>query len=141
MNKRLVRESALKALYAIECGARVNDTLDEHLRNPDWSEVDLKDGAAVYFTDLVLVAGQEKKEELDAIIAPFLKGWTLDRIAVIDKLVLRMAVSETWRGVPHKVIASEYVSIDKIYNSVEGAKFVNGVLGKILATIPQTENS
>lgn len=139
MNKRLVRENALKALYAIECGASVNDTLDDYLRNPEWSEVDLKAGAAVYFTDLVLVAGQEKKDELDAIIAPFLKGWTLDRIAVIDKLVLRMAVSEVWRGVPIKVIANEYVSIDKIYNSIEGGKFVNGVLGKVLPSIPQKE--
>ena len=74
-----------------------------------------------------------KSEEIDELIIKKLKNWDLKRIALIDKLILRLALTEMlfFEDIPHKVSIVEGVEIAKIYGNNESSKFINGVLDSI----------
>ena len=71
-------------------------------------------------------------EEIDKIISDNLKGWTFERIAMVDKQILRIAVYEMLKGqIPNKIIINEAIEIAKKYSTVDAPKFINGILGTI----------
>tara|TARA_A100001011_G_scaffold11889_1_gene12965 strand:- start:14742 stop:15233 length:492 start_codon:yes stop_codon:yes gene_type:complete len=74
-----------------------------------------------------------KSEEIDQLIIKKLKNWDLKRIALIDKLILRLALTEMlfFEDIPHKVSIVEGVEIAKIYGNNESSRFINGVLDSI----------
>jgi N utilization substance protein B len=72
------------------------------------------------------------RERLDRSIDAASKGWSADRMAVLERNILRLAVWEIGRGeVPVAVAIDEAVSLAKRYASPEAATLVNGVLGRI----------
>ncbi len=77
------------------------------------------------------------REEADRRIGAASVGWPLDRMAVIDRLVLRMAVAEllTPDGPPVAVVIDEAVELVKAYSTDESGRFVNGILSTIAADI------
>jgi N utilization substance protein B len=71
-------------------------------------------------------------EDLDKRITEAARDWTADRLGVVERNVLRMAIRELDRGeVPVEVAIDEAVRLSKRYASAEGAALVNGILGKI----------
>lgn len=76
-------------------------------------------------------------DEADRRIAGASVGWPLERMAVIDRLVLRMAVSELLdpEGPPVAVVIDEAVELVKAYSTDESGRFVNGILSTIAADI------
>ena len=85
----------------------------------------------------------ENAETLDSAIEKCLKGWTLDRIAKVDRAVLRLAAYELYyfREAPDAVVINGAVSLAQRYDSPTAAKFVNGVLSTLLSQRPEGENS
>ena len=75
----------------------------------------------------------KKSEEIDKLIVKKLKNWDLKRIALIDKLILRLALTEMvfFEDIPNKVSIVEGVEIAKIYGNNESSKFINGVLDSV----------
>lgn len=75
----------------------------------------------------------EKIDIVDETIEKNLKGWTLERLAKVDRQILRIAVYEFLykNDIPPEVSINEAVEIAKIYSSEESPKFVNGILGSI----------
>lgn len=74
----------------------------------------------------------EKKDELDEIVSPHLKNWTLDRLLKTDRIILRMATYELkYTDTPEKVIFNEAVEIAKVYSDDDHYKFINGVLSSL----------
>jgi N utilization substance protein B len=75
----------------------------------------------------------EHEKELDALISPYLVNWTMDRLANIDKTILRMAAYELKyeQDVPSNVTLDEAVELAKAFGDDHSSKFVNGVLSKI----------
>jgi N utilization substance protein B len=70
--------------------------------------------------------------ELDALISAAAEGWPADRLGVVERNVLRIAVLElTDRRVPKEVAIDEAVGLAKRYASDEAGKLVNGILGRI----------
>ncbi len=70
---------------------------------------------------------------LDERITAAAEGWTADRLGVIERNVLRIAIHELESGaVPPEVAVDEAVELSKRYASDEAARFVNGILGRIL---------
>ncbi len=69
----------------------------------------------------------------DDLISKCLKNWEYDRVALLDKILLRMGVSEIYHidDVPPKVSISEMVEIAKVYSTEESSSFVNGILDTI----------
>jgi N utilization substance protein B len=77
------------------------------------------------------------REEADRRIAAASVGWPLERMAVIDRIVLRMAVAELLDagGPPVAVVIDEAVELVKAYSTDESGRFVNGILSTIAADI------
>ncbi len=134
-SRRHAREAAFQALYQCSCGgssiaAAIEGALARQNYSPDVAEFlrALADGA------MTNVA------ELDARYAPYLKsGWTPERLSLIDRLVLRLAVYELWSmpQVPPKVTITEAVRLAKRFGSAESSGFVNAVLGRALEDSPK----
>jgi N utilization substance protein B len=81
------------------------------------------------------VAG--RGEELDGLISRFAKGWSLDRMPVLDRTVLRLASYELLAGdePPVGVVISEAVELAKRYSTDDSGRFVNGVLSSIAGEV------
>lgn len=83
---------------------------------------------------LELARGVEgHRAELDALIGGFAKGWTLERMPVVDRNLLRIAAYELSHcaGVPTAVAINEAVELAKLYSTDSSGRFVNGMLARI----------
>ena len=123
--RRRARDTAFQVLFQHDVGhAPINEALAALARDDgrvDWAFVDdLCRGAA------------RLQQELDALIARHLAGWTLDRLASSDRVVLRMALYELMHTTtPPAVVINEAVDLAKRYGTDESGAFVNGVLGAV----------
>jgi N utilization substance protein B len=83
------------------------------------------------FTRELAAGVSEHREELDAEISRHAKGWSLDRIAALERNILRVALYELRHreDVPTEVAIDEAVELSKAYCSADAAGFVNGILG------------
>ena len=82
----------------------------------------------------VLVEGvQERQSEIDQLIAQYADRWAIDRMPVVDRTVLRIAVYELLRAedVPVAVAINEAVDLAKSLSTDDSGRFVNGVLGRV----------
>jgi N utilization substance protein B len=78
----------------------------------------------------------EHQKELDALIGKYATNWTVSRMPVVDRNILRAGVYELlWLDdVPAKVTMDEAIELAKRFGDDEASKFVNAVLDKVLAT-------
>lgn len=76
----------------------------------------------------------EQDQELLDIIEPTLKNWDADRVAVIDMILLKMAVCELlhFPTIPAKVTLNEFVEISKLYSTDKSKDFINGILDRLM---------
>ena len=126
--RRTARELALQFLYGWDI---VGGDLDESMAAFDSLEKEKED---VSRYALELIKGTiERKEELDKLIDRSCANWDLQRIAVIDRNVLRIALYEMFHGndVPPIVAINEAVDIAKKYSTAESGGFINGILDRI----------
>lgn len=78
-------------------------------------------------------------EQIDALISECLIDWQLDRIAVIDRNLMRIAAYEMLfvNTMPPAVSINEAIELAKKYSTAESGKFVNGVLGRLISETPK----
>jgi len=120
------RERALSLLYEAEIkGESPLRVLEELPVQPDAYVCTLLQGAAA------------TRDEADGLISAASVGWPLDRMAVIDRLVLRLAVAELLDadGPPMAVVIDEAVELVKTYSTDDSGSFVNGILATIAAEV------
>lgn len=81
----------------------------------------------------VLAGVDGHREDIDAVLRKFSEHWALERMPVIDRALLRIAVYElVWRrDIPTPVVISEAVELAKLYSTKDSGRFVNGMLGRI----------
>lgn len=127
--RRIIREKVLQILYA-------------HELNKEWlasfsAEVldDVKDEADQEFARSLIRRVLSNVEELDSKIKERVENWELNRIALIDKILLRMGICELlyFPDIPPKVSINESIEIAKDYSTAGSGKFINGILDAILA--------
>jgi N utilization substance protein B len=82
----------------------------------------------------------EHSGELDEMIAKKIKNWELDRIALIDRIVLRMGICELkyFPEIPPKVSINEAIELAKKFSTERSGKFVNGVLDAVYNELKET---
>jgi N utilization substance protein B len=131
ISRRRGREFAMQLLYAVEVG---KEAFAEALKGLS-DDPDLPMDAREYGT-LLARKVLESQEDLDARIAAAASNWDLDRIAIVDKLIIRCAVAELMfmKDVPLKVAINEAVDIAKKFSTGDSSRFVNGVLDAIAKT-------
>jgi N utilization substance protein B len=84
------------------------------------------------FTVELLRAADHHRDRAEALIAGRATGWTLDRMPVMDRLVMRLAVAELLAlDTPPAVVLAEAVDLAKRYSTDESGRFVNGVLAAV----------
>ena len=89
-----------------------------------------------YVTALV-TAVADRREDIDALIGDAAIGWDLDRMAVVDRTVLRLATAELLGedDVPTAVILNEAVELASAFSTDDSGRFVNGVLATVATTV------
>lgn len=128
MKRRLARELVLKILFQIDLG-KVDTALA--------LETVLEEEDNTWVKEFVrsLVRGtEEHQERIDQLIEQYSKDWKLDRMAAVDRNLLRLAIYEIlyMSDIPSAVSINEAVELAKVYGSDESAKFVNGILGNLV---------
>ncbi len=79
----------------------------------------------------------DNEQFIRTLVDPTLKNWDPDRVAVIDMILLIMAVSEFlfFPTIPTKVTLNEYVEVSKLYSTPKSKDFINGVLDRLMKTL------
>lgn len=127
MSRRIAREKVLQAVFSVTVGKTPIDYAIEIIDDEDFPEQD-KQFARNYLHGLL-----EHLAELDTKYVPFLKDWQLERLANVDRSLLRMAVYEMLylKDIPANVTINEAVELAKIFGGEESPKFVNAVLDSV----------
>lgn len=127
--RRIVREKVLQILYAFEINNENLMGLTNSLLAEVTDENDKKFGEDLINRVLI------HKKELDDKIQVRVSNWEMNRIALIDKLLLRMAICELlyFPDIPPKVSINEAIEIAKEFSTAGSGKFINGILDAILS--------
>lgn len=99
------------------------------------------DEATVEFGEFLLETVFFKDKELLAIISPNLQNWDAERVAVIDMILIKMAIAElmNFTSIPGKVTLNEYVEISKTYSTDKSKDFINGILDRLFKQLTEDQ--
>ena len=127
--RRKSRELALQMLFQMEMGKQNSD----QVRQSFWSErQDLDDKVRGFADDLFGIAA-ERGEEIDQLIERNAEHWRMDRMAAVDRNLLRAGVAEFlgFPQTPHAVVINEALEIARRFSTPESVHFINGVLDSV----------
>jgi transcription antitermination protein NusB len=125
--RRRAREAALQVLFQTDVGhLSLEDALASVVAADwlpeDWALVETLSGGT-----------QANLAQIDAMIARVAEHWTIDRMAAVDRNILRMAIFELQHTTtPVRVIINEAVELAKQYSTEDSGRFVNGLLGNLV---------
>jgi len=102
----------------------------------------VKESRIAYLRKLLL-GYEARREEVDAAIIGALDNWRMDRLAALDRAILRMAATELMyeREIPKGVVIHEAVLLAERYSGNDSPPFVNGVLEALVRALPALEPS
>lgn len=129
MKRRQARELVLQLLFQTDMTKEEpnENQVQDFLKQMDAPE-------EIWPFVLELVAGTlQHKEDIDIELGRSAKNWNLDRMAVVDRNILRFAIYELLYkdNIPMKVTINEAIELAKRYSTVESPSFINGILDKI----------
>ena len=130
-HRRIARERSLQILYAYELNSDNLIALEEGILSDIYNESDRT--LSIKLVSSVL----KNKSTLDERIGERVNNWEMDRIALIDKLLLRMGIAELlfFPDIPPKVSINEVIEIAKSYSTAGSGKFINGILDAVLINL------
>jgi len=129
LRRRLVRERVLQALYAYELSHEPIQFIIENIVS------DLEEQPESFaFAKQLIIKVIECNNELDDLIRQRVEHWEFSRLAIIDRIILRMSICELlyFDDIPPKVTINEAIEIARDFSTEKSDKFVNGVLDSIL---------
>ena len=126
--RRKARIGVLGALYA---AAQINEEPKKILKDI-YKREKYSNGSEDFIRSLFMETISHA-DRCDKLIDEHLKNWEFSRIALLDKLIMRMAITEMLfiNDVPPKVVISEAIEIAKEYSTAESSSFVNGILDTV----------
>ena len=129
ISRRKAREFAMQLLYAVEVGKE--PFLEAHAALS--AESDAPDVEARDYGSRLARKTLESQKEIDGFISEASANWDLERIAILDKIIIRMASAELMHfpEIPLKVAINEAVDLAKKFSTGDSSRFVNGVLDSI----------
>jgi N utilization substance protein B len=130
--RRRARKDALEILFENEIVGR---PIEEILANRRIA----RDEVSSDFTLRIVNGVKENQEKIDEIIIAHTDNWTIDRMPVIDRSIIRIGLYEFLfeKDIPYSVTINEAVELAKAYGMEESSKFVNGILGKVAGELQQ----
>ena len=137
--KRITRYICLQLLFASEISNeyKKDDLLDNFFQKSSEPLVENIKKSQIDYIQKLYETTISNKDEVDKIIEKKLNNWEMKRIAVIDKVILRMSISEMLYidEVPPKVSITEGVEIAKVFSTDDSSSFVNGILDAVFNKI------
>jgi transcription antitermination factor NusB len=127
--RRKARELALQLLYQLD--VQDEGSAEPHL-DEFWArhpvERDVRD-----FADALIRGTKQHEGKIDEMISQYAENWELERMAVVDRNILRQGIFELlWMGeVPPKVAINEALEVSKKFSTQESSRFINGILDRI----------
>jgi len=123
-NRPIVRNLVLKTLKMLPFGADEK----QELMNLSANWQDDRDFAETLYKQTL-----QDDAKYEKLIAESTQNWDVERVALLDKIILKMALCEMqlFRGIPVKVTINEYIEISKVYSTPKSKQFVNGILDKL----------
>ncbi|HUF10204.1 MAG TPA: transcription antitermination factor NusB, partial [Rhodothermales bacterium] len=134
--RRHARERVLQALYAHALGGGDSAHIIRTVIEPRIENDAVTFGFA---RDLFLKCLDREQEAFD-IIRDHVQNWDLSRVAIVDRLVIQIAIVEFLylEDVPPKVTMNELIEVAKKYSTLDSGKFVNGVLDAVLSSLVES---
>lgn len=127
--RRKSRELCLQMLFQLDMGKQT----PEQVRKTFWSErAELDQGTRAFADELFNVA-TERRQEIDDLIQNHAQHWRMERMAAVDRNLLRASVAEFlgYPATPHPVVINEALEIARRFSSPESVQFINGVLDSV----------
>jgi len=138
MTRRRAREIALQVLYADDLNPGRNLAIaDEFVRRRLNQHKTL-----VKFASDLIAGVRRNRAEIDKLLGKLAKNWSVERMAVIDRNVMRLATYEILHGdTPAPVAINEALELAKRYGARQSSQFVNGILDRVSATRTTTAST
>lgn len=123
------RDYAVQMLYSVT----ISENTAEETKDAFRMEYQKELPEILDFADKLFDAAYKNKEKDENIISEFIsKNWTIDRIGIIERCILRLGISELFEGnTPYYAVIDDYVTLAKHYGDEKSASFVNGILENI----------
>lgn len=128
--RRKARESALQMLFAEDLSKSGSDSLTDDF----WNELGGEglDERTREFADDIVTGTLKNLQTIDDRIRTRAEHWRIERMAIVDRNVLRLAVYEfLYKDTPHTVVINEALEIARRFSTYEATQFINGILDAI----------
>lgn len=132
-NRRKIRESVLQALYATLIGDHSPDHVLQTIIKPEFQ----KDSSGLDFAERLYLRTLDYRDQADGMIKHHIANWEIDRLAIVDRIIIQMAITEliTFEDIPTKVTINEAIEIAKKFSTGKSGRFVNGILDAVLLSL------
>ena len=129
------REYALQMLFQWEIGQQQPRRIEEGFWRMAPADKNVRALANQLFESTV-----DGNAQLDALVAKHAENWRVERMAVIDRAILKLAACELRAGkTPPKVVLNEALELAKTFSSQESVAFINGVLDALMKALPKRQ--
>jgi N utilization substance protein B len=134
--RRKSRELAMQMLFQADLGRQSA----EQVQRTFWNSREKIDSDTQGFAEDIFRVATTRQEEIDDAIQRASENWRLERMAAVDRNLLRAAVAEmmAYPGTPLPVIINESLEIARLYAAPESVHFLNGVLDAVARSLPRT---
>jgi N utilization substance protein B len=131
--RRRAREAALQVLFQMDVGRLSLEDALASVAAPDWSPDDWA------LLGRLAKGTRDHLAQIDEMIARVAEHWTIERMAAVDRNILRMAIFELEHiDTPVRVVINEAVELAKQYSTEDSGRFVNGLLGRMVRSGPRS---
>jgi N utilization substance protein B len=133
--RRKSRELALQMLFQSDMGKQTADQVTRTF----WAERRDLDDSVRGFADDIFKIAIERGDEIDKLIERHAEHWRMDRMAAVDRNILRAGVAEFigFPKTPKPVVINEALEIARRFSSPESVQFINGVLDSVARDLDQ----
>lgn len=134
--RRKSRELALQMLFQADMGKQEPD----HVRRTFWAEHGTASDEVRGFANDIFRVAKDRSDEIDKLIERHAEHWRMERMAAVDRNLLRAAVAEllAYPETPRAVVINEALEIARKFSSPESVQFVNGVLDSVGKELEQS---
>jgi len=133
--RRQIRERVLQVLYAHEMTQDPIESVKADLMQ------DIKDKDNLQFAEKLIDQVIENRRRFDELIKSTVDNWDIERIAIIDFIIIKMCLSEFlfFEEIPPKVSINEAIDLAKDFSTKNSGKFVNGILDSLYLSLSKDE--
>lgn len=132
-NRRKIRENVLQAIYASLVGDHSLEHTLQTIIKPELRD----DTKGLAFAESLFLRTMDSREQADEIISRHISNWEINRLALVDRIILEMSIAELMHfdDIPTKVTINEAIDIAKRFSTRESGRFVNGILDAVVASL------